>query len=108
MAAFAPRRRESGDGVRARPRGRREKERARPRGEKAAWGRGPGGRHNTRPVEAGAGRRHVSRGGGGWHAWAVCGGVGQPGRGESWAGPERNSVIFLFKTNLQTAQDIFD
>jgi hypothetical protein len=112
-ADFAPKQRESGDGVRPRLRGRREKERgsgvARRRVERRRrGGGGPGGRHDARQAEAGAGRRHVSRGGGGWCVWAVRGGVGRSGRGESWAGLERNGVIFLFKTNFQNAQDIFD
>jgi hypothetical protein len=50
----------------------------------------------------------VSRGEGGWRTWDVRGGAGRSGRGESWDGLERNSVIFLFKMNFQTAQDIFD
>jgi hypothetical protein len=68
-----------------------------PHGAKAAWGRGTW--WPARRVASRGGRQSATceQGRGGWRAWAVRGGVGRPGRGESWNGPERNSVIFYLK-----------
>jgi hypothetical protein len=50
-------------------------------------GGGPGGRYNARSVEAGAGQRHVSRGGGGWRAWVWA------DRREERAGPGPRETV---------------